>query len=234
MNQEPNFNEKEQDEQAPVDELSAVNEQSSENEQPPASEPAEPLAKRAASSVFEIVEMFAWAVFIVLIVFTFFLRLCRVDGGSMENTLYDKQNLLLYSFNYTPEQDDIIVFHLTNPEDNLEKTMVKRVIATGGQTVEINFKTATITVDGVEYADSHAVLKDRFTDKVINRYTLTAEHHYDPTTQTFSATVPEGHVFVMGDNRNNSKDGRDADVGFIDERCILGKAICRIAPFTFY
>ena len=228
MNQEPNFNEKEQNEQAPV------NEQSSDNVQSPATEPSEPLAKKAASSIFEIVEMFAWAVFIVLIVFTFFLRLCRVDGGSMENTLYDRQNLLLYSFNYTPEQDDIIVFHLTNPEDNLEKTMVKRVIATGGQTVEINFKTATITVDGEEYADSHAVLKDRFTDKVINRYTLTAEHHYDPATQTFSATVPEGHVFVMGDNRNNSKDGRDADVGFIDELCILGKAICRISPFTLY
>lgn len=228
MNQEPNFYEEDPNGQAPV------NEQSSENEPPPASEPSEPLAKKAASSIFEIVEMFAWAVFVVLIVFTFFLRLCRVDGGSMENTLYDRQNLLLYSFNYTPEQDDIIVFHLTNPEDNLEKTMVKRVIATGGQTVEINFKTATVTVDGVEYADTHAVLKDRFTDKVINRYTLTAEHHYDPATQTFSATVPEGHVFVMGDNRNNSKDGRDADVGFIDERCILGKAICRIAPFTLY
>lgn len=228
MNQEPNFNEKEQNEQAPA------NEQSSENVQSPATEPSEPLAKKAASSIFEIVEMFAWAVFIVLIVFTFFLRLCRVDGGSMENTLYDRQNLLLYSFNYTPEQDDIIVFHLTNPEDNLEKTMVKRVIATGGQTVEINFKTAKITVDGVEYADSHAVLKDRFTDKIINRYTLTAEHHYDPVTQTFSATVPEGHVFVMGDNRNNSKDSRDNDIGFVDTRCVLGKAVLRLAPFTVF
>ena len=216
MNQEPTFNEEEQ------------------NELPPENEPAVPLAKKAASSIFEIVEMFAWSVFVVLIVFTFFFRLCRVDGGSMENTLYDKQNLLLYSFNYTPQQDDIVVFHLTNPEDNLEKTMVKRVIATGGQTVEINFKTAKITVDGVEYADSHAVLKDRFTDEIINKYTLTAEHNYNAATQTFSATVPEGHVFVMGDNRNNSRDGRDADVGFIDERCILGKAICRIVPFTLY
>ena len=228
MNQEPNFYEEAPNGQAPVNEQSAVNEQS------PATEPSEPLAKKAASSIFEIVEMFAWAVFFVLIIFTFFLRLCRVDGGSMENTLYDKQNLLLYSFNYTPEQDDIIVFHLTNPEDNLEKTLVKRVIATGGQTVEIHFKTAKITVNGVEYADSHAVLKDRFTDEIINKYTLTAEHHYDPSTQIFTATVPEGHVFVLGDNRNNSKDGRNADIGFIDERCILGKAICRIAPFTLY
>ena len=65
-------------------------------------------------------------------------------------------------------------------------------------------------------------------------YTLTAEHSYDHATRTFKATVPEGCVFVMGDNRNNSKDGRDTDVGFIDERCILGKAILRLSPFTLY
>lgn len=193
-----------------------------------------PASKKLAASVFDVVEMFAWSVFVVLILFTFAVRLCRVDGRSMENTLYDGQNLLLYSLFYTPEQDDIIVFHLTNGEDNMEKTMVKRVIATGGQTVELNFNTGKILVDGEEYADSHAVLKDRTTDKITGIYNLTAEHNYDAATRTFRATVPEGCVFVMGDNRNNSKDGRDADVGFVDERCILGKAILRIAPFTLY
>lgn len=193
-----------------------------------------PIAKKIASSVFDIVETFAWSVFVVLILFTFALRLCRVDGRSMENTLYDGQNLLLYSLNYTPEQDDIVVFHLTDEENNMTKTMVKRVIATGGQTVELNFNTGKILVDGVEYADSHAVLKDRVTDKITGVYSLYAEHSYDPATRTFKATVPDGCVFVMGDNRNNSKDGRDSDVGFIDERCILGKAVVRIAPFTLY
>ena len=200
----------------------------------PAPEKSPITTKKIAASVFDVVETFAWSVFVVLILFTFALRLCRVEGRSMENTLYDGQNLLLYSLNYTPEQDDIVVFHLTDEEHNMTKTMVKRVIATGGQTVELNFNTGKILVDGVEYADSHAVLKDRTTDRITGVYTLTAEHSYDHSTRTFKATVPEGCVFVMGDNRNNSKDGRDTDVGFIDERCILGKAILRLSPFTLY
>lgn len=194
-----------------------------------------PAKKRdgLVSSLFDVVEMFAWSVLAVLIIFSFFFRLCRVDGRSMENTLYNEQNLLLSSFAYTPEQDDIIVFHLTDPEHDLQKTLVKRVIATGGQTVVIDFQKAEITVDGVKYADEHAVLKN-LSNQIIDTYYLTAEHHYDPTTGIFEATVPEGQVFVLGDNRNNSKDSRDLDVGFVDERCILGKAILRLKPFTVF
>lgn len=220
MDQEPMF---------PQEEL-----QPTEGDGTPTPEKSPITTKKIAASVFDIVETFAWSVFVVLILFTFAVRLCRVDGRSMENTLYNGQNLLLYSLNYTPEQDDIVVFHLTDEEHNMTKTMVKRVIATGGQTVELNFNTGKILVDGVEYADSHAVLKDRTTDRITGVYTLTAEHSYDHATHTFKATVPEGCVFVMGDNRNNSKDGRDTDVGFIDERCILGKAILRLSPFTLY
>lgn len=185
------------------------------------------------SSLFDVVEMFAWSVLAVLIVFSFAFRLCRVDGRSMENTLYDGQNLILYSFAYTPKQDDVIVFHLTDPEVNMEKTLVKRVIATEGQKVIIDFKAATITIDGKEYADEHAVLKN-LSNQMINVYTLTAEHNYNPQSGIFEATVPEGHVFVLGDNRNNSKDSRDTDISFVDERCILGKAILRVSPFTVF
>ena len=122
-------------------------------------------------------------------------------------------------------------FHLTEKEG--QNTLVKRVIATGGQTVTINFETKKITVDGILYEDSHAVLKN-LSDVNIKRYTLFAEYSYDADEKIFSATVPQGHIFIMGDNRNNSKDSRDTEIGFVDERCVLGKAIARLSPFTIF
>lgn len=195
-----------------------------------------PRKKRTVgAAVFDYVEMFAWSVFTVLLIFTFGFRLCQVDGQSMENTLHNGERLLLFSAGYTPRQDDIVVFHLTEPEKNLEKTLVKRVIATGGQTVEINTQTGTITVDGAEYADTHSILKNPSTDTEIGRYyTSLFGYGYNPTTGIFRATVPEGHLFVMGDNRNNSKDSRNPDVGFVDERCVLGRVVLRLSPFTAF
>lgn len=191
--------------------------------------------KTLGAILFDYVEMFAWSVFAVLLIFTFGFRLCQVDGRSMENTLENSERLLLRSAWYTPQQDDIVVFHLTSPEKNLEKTLVKRVIATGGQKIEIDTNTGKITVDSVEYADSHAVLKDAFTDAEIGHYqTSLFGYGLDRSTGIFSATVPEGYLFVMGDNRNNSKDSRNSDVGFVDERCVLGKVVLRISPFTVF
>lgn len=184
-------------------------------------------------SAFEFLEMFAFSVFAVLIIFTFFIRLCRVEGSSMENTLYSSEALLLSNIAYTPKQDDIIVFHLTNHDDQMEKTMVKRVIATGGQELVIDFNTGIITVDGVEYEDSHRTLKE-LSGRQVDYYSLYANHYYDMHTRVLKATVPEGYVFVMGDNRNNSKDSRNSAVGFVDERCILGKVILRLSPFTVF
>ena len=188
--------------------------------------------KSFISSVFEMVEMFCISLFVVMLLFSFIFRLCRVDGSSMENTLYENEMLLVSSFAYTPKQDDVIVFHMTKPTLGLEKPLVKRVIATAGQEVEIDFKNQTITVDGILYEDSHMVLKD-FANREIDFYYLTADHHYDAQKGIFFAKVPKGCVFVLGDNRNNSRDSRELAVGFIDERSILGKVIFRISPFTY-
>ena len=184
--------------------------------------------------LFDALEMFAWSLAILLLLFTFVLRICRVVGASMENTLYDGENLLLYSLFYEPEQDDIIVFHLTGKEENLEKMLVKRVIATGGQTVVVDFKNNTITVDGVLYADEHAVLKNNV-DKIVDQYMYFRPNwNYDAVTDTMTVTVPEGELFVLGDNRNFSRDSRDESIMFVDERCVLGKVIVRVSPFTVF
>lgn len=190
--------------------------------------------EEAGGFLFDALEMFVWSLAILLLLFTFVLRLCRVEGASMENTLFDGENLVLYSLAYEPKQDDIVVFHLTGEEHNLEKMLVKRVIATGGQTVKIDFENNTIHVDGVLYEDEHAVLKNS-ADLIVDRYlSLRPDWNYDAGTDTMTATVPEGHLFVLGDNRNFSRDSRDASIMFVDERCVLGKVIFRVAPFTVF
>ena len=193
-----------------------------------------PPKKQEGGFLFDALEMFVWALAILLIVFTFTFRLCRVEGASMENTLYEGENLLLYSLAYEPKQDDIIVFHLTDSEPNLEKMLVKRVIATGGQTVEIDFHNNTITVDGVLYADEHATLKNSLGD-IVDRYLGNRPNwKYDSISDTMTVTVPEGQLFVLGDNRNFSRDSRDSNIMFVDERCVLGKVILRVSPFTTF
>ena len=190
--------------------------------------------KDSGNFLFDALEMFVWALAILLLIFTFAFRLCRVEGASMENTLYEGENLLLYSFAYEPKQDDIIVFHLTNAEPNLEKMLVKRVIAKGGQTVEIDFRNKTIIVDGVVYEDEHVTLKNTL-DVIVDRYLSNRPNWgYDAQNDKMTVTVPEGHLFVLGDNRNFSRDSRDSDIMFVDERAVLGKVILRVAPFTIF
>ena len=195
---------------------------------------APPKKEESGGFLFDALEMFVWALAILLLVFTFAFRLCRVEGASMENTLYNGENLLLYSFAYEPKQDDIVVFHLTDTDPDLEKMLVKRVIATGGQTVVINFQNKTITVDDVLYEDEHATLKNN-ADQIIDRYLSNRPNwNYDIKNDIMTVTVPEGYLFVLGDNRNFSRDSRDSDIMFVDERCVLGKVIVRVAPFTVF
>ena len=126
----------------------------------------------------------------LILVFTFIGRIIGVDGSSMMPTLHDHDMLLLQSIGYTPESGDVVV--LSKKSFREGQPIVKRVIAVGGQTVDIDYESNTVYVDGV---------------------------------------VPEGSIFVMGDNRNNSTDGRSPELGVVDERCVLGRALFVLLPF---
>ena len=181
----------------------------------------------ALSVLYDYVEVFAVSIIAVILIFTFCVRLCKVDGNSMNNTLKNEELIIATNLFYEPKQGDIIVFHLVNHK--YQQPLVKRVIATEGQTVEINMQTGVIKVDGEIYEDTHAYLSG-------GKYETRADfdsRYYSSTTESFAATVPQGTVFVLGDNRNNSNDSRMRDVGFVDVDTILGKAVLRLAPFTF-
>ncbi len=183
---------------------------------------------KIASALYDYVEIFAISIIAVIFIFSFCIRLCRVDGSSMNNTLFHNEQIIATDTFYVPKQGDIIVFHLSN--ESYHEPLVKRVIAVEGQTVEINMTDCTITVDGVEYADEHAYISG-------GKYKIRLEFNKEYMSTEggkvyFRATVPEGKVFVLGDNRNGSSDSRSERIGFVDVDCILGKAVLRLKPFT--
>ena len=169
--------------------------------------------------IYEAFHDFVWILSFVTVLFVFAIRLVGVDGSSMYPTLYDHDYLLLASnvidSNY--KSGDIVVLSKSIPEvPQLDQTpIVKRVIATEGQTIDIDFSTGRVSVDG----------------EMLNE-----PYIYQPTYRnyeyglTYPATVPEGCVFVMGDNRNNSTDSRYAPIGMVDTRYIMGTVLFRIFP----
>ncbi len=171
----------------------------------------------AAREIFDWVELLAIATAAVIILFTFFLRVAVVVGPSMQNTLIANDVILLSNLFYEPEQGDIIVFQ-SKLSDEYEP-IVKRVIATENQTVSIDYETWTVTVDGVELEEDY-VKRDTLADMLHSNYL------------EFPYTVPEGKIFVMGDNRNSSMDSRDSHIGCVDKRFVLGKLLCRVYPFS--
>lgn len=150
---------------------------------------------------------------VMILIFTFVGRIIVVDGISMEPTLYHGDLLLLQSVGYTPKQGDVVV--LTKEFEDADGPIVKRVIATGGQHVEIDYAAGTVTVDG-------EVLDESYINGAME------EPWYESLT---SVDVPEGSIFVLGDNRNSSSDSRNVTLGAVDERYVLGKAVWVVFPF---
>lgn len=166
-------------------------------------------------------DLFTWlqalvfALLCLVLVFTFLGRVIGVDGDSMYPTLHNGDMLLLQCVGYTPKPNDIVV--LNKPFADITTPIVKRIIAVGGQTVSIDYAKGEVSVDGV-------VLDEPY----LHEEMLPPDGIYETIS---SVVVPEGSVFVMGDNRNHSSDSRDNRLGLVDERYILGRAVFTIFPF---
>lgn len=150
----------------------------------------------------------------------------------MESTLQDQDKLFMTDLFYTPERGDIVIIdndasHTFDENGDLvegqglstvttEKRLIKRIIAVGGETLDINFDDGTVTIDGT-------VLDEPY----INNLTLNDEGAF-----SYPITIPGGYYFVMGDNRQHSSDSRYPMVGLVAKDQIMGKAILRFAPIS--
>ena len=186
--------------------------------------------KSTAHLLLDYVEMFVLTVVIVILLLSFFFRLCVVSGPSMNNTLLDGERLLVSDLFYTPDTGDVIVFHQTSDlYDQFNEPIVKRVIATGGEFVRIDYKANKVYVSTDqdftedEILDESAYVHFENPDGVWKEAAMVETRVFE---------VPEGHLFVMGDNRNVSADSRSVQVGLVDERRVLGKVLFRITPFN--
>ena len=178
----------------------------------------EQAPRRPGADLYDWLQMFLGCVVAAVVLFNCVARLTRVDGDSMNNTLQDGEIMLIWSLGYTPKQGDIVVLNktpvlLTGWTE--PRAIVKRVIATGGQTVDVDYASGTVYVDGQPLDEPY----------------LPEEMYLPgPTMQQTHWEVPEGSIFVMGDNRNHSTDSRDIQLGPIDTDYILGRAVLALWP----
>lgn len=168
------------------------------------------------NSIFEWVQPLLVALVCVSMVLTFVFRQVTVNGTSMQNTLQDNDRLIITNMFYEPQVGDIVVI---SHGQRYSSPLIKRVIATEGQTLSINFDTGDVVVDGV-------LLDEPYT------FGPTIPATRNPL--EVPAVIPEGYVYVMGDHRNGSLDSRSADVGLINKNDIMGKAQFRIFPFSTF
>ncbi len=163
----------------------------------------------------------ASALIIVVVLFGFIFRIAVIDGDSMKNTLHNGEVVVITNLNYQPQQGDIVVIsrnaqNIPNSVVEENGPIIKRVIATEFQIVDIDFETGIVYVDGTPVDEPYISSKTR--------------DQYDVK---FPVTVPKGHVFVLGDNRAVSLDSRNSRIGnngMIDTRYILGHAVFRVFP----
>ena len=182
-------------------------------------------AHAAANEVFDWFESLIMAVIFIVILFTFFVRVNTVDGSSMDPTLKEGQKLIVTDLFYTPSYNDIVIIQAAKLDGG--KPIVKRIIGLPGDTIKIDFEAGLVyrngeqlpveIKDGFIYEDGHKI--NSYTNR--NLEMISGEEY----------TVPENSCFVLGDNRNGSKDSRDfTSIGYVDLEYIAGRAIFSLFP----
>lgn len=184
---------------------------------------------RAIESVLGFLENMFIAMLVVSLIFIYFFRMVTIGGDSMSSTVCSGEKVVMTALCRHPDPGDIIVFHADEAvtlDENRElvktigvrRNLIKRVIATGGQSVDIDFEKGIVYVDGKQ-------LDEPYTSGLT---------HMDmgSFTEKYPVTVPEGYVFVLGDNRRDSIDSRAREIGFVPVDDILGKVVFRISPLS--
>lgn len=177
--------------------------------------------KRPYEECFYWLQTLVTALVCIVLIFTFFGRVTRVVGHSMDPTLCEGQLMFIWSLGYQPQQGDIVVANDTT-EDSVAllhgDAIVKRVIAVGGQTVDIDYDNDLVYVDG-QPLDEDYTLEDM-------------RQPWDDAMSQTHFEIPEGCVFLLGDNRNNSTDSRHVSLGPVDTHYLLGKVVFSFFPLS--
>ena len=175
--------------------------------------------KRISAELFDWIEIFSSALVTVILLFTFIVRLVTVQGASMEQTLHEKDSLIISHLFYGPKAGDIVVIQVPNPQ--YDTPLIKRVIATEGQTVDFDFENWQVIVDGKAVDEPYVNFE--YPNKMKSD---------DIVFDSLPITVEKGKIFVMGDNRNHSSDSRSSSIGQVDVRNVVGRVLVRVFPFN--
>ena len=173
--------------------------------------PEEKAAPSWVATLYEYVESFLTAMILLVLLFTFLFRVAGVKGTSMQPNLQQQDRLILQVHFYKPQYADIVVINRYTDEP-----LIKRVVGLPGDTIRIDPATETVYRNGEPLTETYT------------------PYSTAPRELTGEVTVPEGHLFVMGDNRPVSKDSRYADIGMIRQADVVGKAIFRISPLSSF
>ena len=178
-----------------------------------ATAPEAPDPDAASKETYDWILCLIVALVVCVLLFIFVIRVIDVVGGSMNPTLFDNDKMLVSGLFYKPKVGDVVVFKKNEYDPN--KALVKRVIAVEGQEINMDFE------NGIVYIDGKAISEPYIKELTYNKLDFIGPK-----------TVPEGCVFVMGDNRNMSIDSRKSEIGMLDTRLILGRAYYVIYPLS--